>query len=55
MVVRFSLGGEQVNKSNKAMLMGIVVAVLVLVFVPSLYVTVSNKLGKAAELQKVGA
>jgi hypothetical protein len=38
---------------NKAMITGAVGVVLLLVFVPSAYVWVASKLGKAAEVQKV--
>jgi hypothetical protein len=39
------------NRSQKSMLAGLVVAAGVLVFVPSIYVTIAQKLGKAVELR----
>lgn len=36
------------SRANKAMLMGAVVAAVVLVFMPSVYVSIANKLGRGA-------
>lgn len=39
------------NRNQKAMLGGVLVAGAVLIFVPSVYVTIAQKLGKLAELR----
>lgn len=39
------------NRAQKSTFAGIALAVGVLVFVPSLYVTIANKLGKLAEVR----
>lgn len=39
------------NRSQKAMLGGVLIAIAGLVFVPSVYVTIASKLGKIAELR----
>lgn len=47
----FNLWGSRMNRAQKSLLMGGAVAVAVMVFVPSVYVTIANKLGKLAEVR----
>lgn len=42
------------NRNQKAVFSGIILATGLLVFIPSIYVSVATKLGKLAELRAVG-